>query len=173
MTHAIRLDDENEAEIGSARWYTRDEYIDANGVRIPSRVRLHMPGDLRGPELHLTFRISNGVAACTELYLEAKGGKAIRAKDARDAARVLLDWSEDILEIFTKAHQTVRPPRARKITGQVLAQVAATYRRNLDRNPTRAVADHFGITRPTAGRWVTTARQAGLLPPTTPGKKRA
>lgn len=55
----------------------------------------------------------------------------------------------------------------------ILNQVAALYRAAVDGNPTRAVERVMGYSKRTAGRRVQQARAAGLLPPTTKGKKQA
>ena len=53
-----------------------------------------------------------------------------------------------------------------------LDEVARVYRDAIDGRPTEAVQVRFGYSRRTAARRVEQARAAGLLPPTTPGKKR-
>jgi hypothetical protein len=45
-----------------------------------------------------------------------------------------------------------------------LREVAQVYGA-AERHPTKAVADRFGVPRPTAARWVMSARAQGLLPP--------
>jgi hypothetical protein len=45
-----------------------------------------------------------------------------------------------------------------------LREVAEVYRA-VGRHPTKAVAERFGVPRPTAARWVATARERGLLEP--------
>jgi len=47
-----------------------------------------------------------------------------------------------------------------------LRKVASVYRA-AERHPTKAVAERFGVPRPTAGRWVMAARARGLLEPAT------
>ncbi|WP_336922381.1 hypothetical protein [Aquipuribacter sp. SD81] len=53
-----------------------------------------------------------------------------------------------------------------------LAEVARVYRANVTGNPTAEVEREMHYTRRTAARRVQEARKAGLLPPTTPGKKK-
>ena len=52
-----------------------------------------------------------------------------------------------------------------------LTSIAETYKAACDRGdpPTRAVATAFGRPYGTAARWVTNARNSGLLPPTSKG----
>jgi DNA-binding transcriptional regulator LsrR (DeoR family) len=54
----------------------------------------------------------------------------------------------------------------------MLEEVAALYREYFDDGPWQVIADRFGVSEVTAGRYVGKARKAGLLPPTTPGKKK-
>lgn len=124
-------------------------------------------------------------------------GRDIRQRDI-DLVR-LNDWIEDAFAFsarqygsdgdhhplaafagFMDARRIVRDARrggqgARRITREFLEQVAAVYRRNIDDRPTQAVADAFGIKHSTAAEYVRRARAVDppLLPPTTPGKRRA
>jgi hypothetical protein len=52
----------------------------------------------------------------------------------------------------------------RRIDDPHLRAVAEAYRA-ADRHPTKAVAERFGAPRPTAARWVMTARERGFLEP--------
>jgi hypothetical protein len=52
-----------------------------------------------------------------------------------------------------------------------LAAVADTYRQAFDTAPLKHVAATFGVGRRCAGLYVNQARQAGLLPATTRGRK--
>ena len=65
------------------------------------------------------------------------------------------------------------PEGYRSITPEFLKAVADVYRRNVDGAPTATVAKAFGVKRRMASQYVDRARQAGLLPPTTQGKKKA
>ena len=64
-------------------------------------------------------------------------------------------------------------PRMRGATREELEAVAATYRANIGWNPTEAVQRAYGYTPRTASRRVQQARDAGLLPNTTQGRKLA
>ncbi len=61
----------------------------------------------------------------------------------------------------------------RRVTTELLAQVAEVYRANFDSAPTEAVARTFGVKQRMAHEYVHRARERGFLPPTTQGKKRA
>lgn len=57
-------------------------------------------------------------------------------------------------------------------TNETLRKLAAVYAvaYACGLHPVKAVTDTFGLARSTAGRWVSMARERGLLGPTTPGK---
>ena len=61
----------------------------------------------------------------------------------------------------------------RLVTDQLLRQVADVYRTNIDHAPTQAVARTFAVKSRMASKYVQQARDRGLLPPTTQGKKQA
>jgi hypothetical protein len=65
--------------------------------------------------------------------------------------------------------------RRRQYGDEHWKQVAAVYAalQMVTRKPTAALADRFGVSVPTASRWVATARGRGLLPATTPGSTRS
>jgi hypothetical protein len=66
-----------------------------------------------------------------------------------------------------------RRPRRRKVTEDMLGEIARVYRDHLDEGPWRAIQDRFSVSESTAGRYVLLARKAGYLPVTTAGKKQA
>ena len=66
-----------------------------------------------------------------------------------------------------------RAARRGTVTRAELEEAARVYRENVDGSPTRAVAMLCGYSERTAARRVQQARAAGLLPKTTPGKRRA
>jgi len=73
----------------------------------------------------------------------------------------------------TVLHDARKGHGARRLTPALLAEVAQVYRARIDDRPTAAVAAAFGVAHRTAALYVQRAREAGLLPPTTRGKKRA
>jgi hypothetical protein len=66
-----------------------------------------------------------------------------------------------------RALPVARPQRRRAVTGELLRQVAAVYRKAVTDGepPTTTVAGHFGVSHSTAARWVGQARKAGALGP--------
>ncbi len=71
------------------------------------------------------------------------------------------------------AVRNARRAARRTVTPHLLEAVTKVYRENIDNKPTDAVQGAFAVSYRTAGRYVQLARSAGLLPPTTPGKKEA
>jgi hypothetical protein len=65
------------------------------------------------------------------------------------------------------------PRELRVITDSFLQAVAEVYRRNIGHAPTQAVAKTFGVRSRMASQYVDRARNAGHLPPTSQGKKKA
>lgn len=79
-------------------------------------------------------------------------------------------YDEDEIREARNAIRAARSGARRTITDELLAQVAGTYRQNVSDRPVKAVEHAFGTSHRTAARWVGLAREAGLLPATTPGK---
>ena len=77
------------------------------------------------------------------------------------------------IDVAAEAIRSARSSKgARRITPTFLARVAEIYRANLDHAPTLAVQKAFVVSPRMASEYVQRARRAGLLPPTTPGKKK-
>ena len=69
--------------------------------------------------------------------------------------------------------QEARMSRRGGVTREEHEKVARVYREHVDSSPTRAVGLLLGYGDRTAARRVQQAREAGLLPKTTPGKRKA
>lgn len=96
--------------------------------------------------------------------------------------RVNFGWENTLTSRGIPEFETPIAPRAfdalfsrkRGVTKAELEQVAYIYKQNIHKkNPTEAVERNFGYSGRTASRRVKEAREAGLLPPTTQGRKRA
>lgn len=68
--------------------------------------------------------------------------------------------------------ETPRASKRHRLTQKHLEAVADVYTEALSEGepPTRTVAERFDTTHSTAAKWVTRAREAGLLGATTPGR---
>ena len=114
-------------------------------------------------------------------------GREVRSSDLRNLrpledvieeawVRIRRPWQEvgdlstedlqSVMAARTEDRRALRGLRAqtrRKITPQLLAEVATIYRENLATGtPTKAVAEHFGVASATASLYVKRARDAGL-----------
>jgi hypothetical protein len=147
--------------------------------QLPSRFALlYEPADDE-PRWRMVFEMADdGVPRCTSVHIDASpAGREIRSRDLRLsvedglelAARNLSFGSprdvKDVLNGATlSAVRSARQAAKRKVTDEVLREVAAIYRANVDNNPTAAVAAHLGgVADRTARLWVRRARDAGHL----------
>jgi len=174
-------------------------YVRVGDRMLPPWVDVVMPGAGGQPRLALRLEVIDGVPQCRELTLSSsEGGREIRQLDLRavhvdelvaeiygmlamrvvsegDGVITVAEHGDDAGQ--ADAVRTIREARkgrhARKITPEFLAEVARVYRENIDGNPTQAVERAFDVSKRMASLYVSRAREAGLLPPTTRGRKRA
>lgn len=159
---------------------------------IPKEIRVFVNGGADEPDVHMKIEVRHGIPVCAAVMLHSRPeGLEIRDKDLRLVP--ISDWVEQIAavcsyEATTGGIASTDGPTARavnqrnvraarsgrpRISRERLARVAEIYREHIDSRPTEAVRRAFGVKDRTAARYVEQARQAGLLPPTTPGKKKA
>lgn len=165
---------------------------------VPSRIDVTFPSTAdKWPGVSFVIEMRQGVPVCTEFTVRAHAeGREVRGLDLR--AVKLEEWVENIVaelavvsehtetegnfkvsgsklsEVeFQANRKTVRYARQgarRKITDEMLQQVADIYRAHLADRPVEAVQSAFGTSYRTAARYVELARARALLGPTTPGK---
>jgi hypothetical protein len=165
---------------------------------VPTAINVDCPGDGHQPALHLRLEVVDGVPQCRELRIvSVPGGREVRPVDlgavrewveelfAAFAARVVEDDADGVAAVVevpfgpshdgavSLLHDARKGQGARRITPALLAEVVEVYRAHVDERPTAAVAAAFGVAHRTAALYVQRAREAGLLPPTTRGKRRA
>ncbi len=169
---------------------------------VPPVIDVTFPGADGQPGLSMRLEVVNGMPQCRGLHLESvEGGRAVRQSDL--AAVRLAQWVDDIFAMFAsriiERHEDGSPAAAvgevvtaerhqaaigqfrssrtgkgsRKLTNAFLVGVTDVYRKHFDANPTQAVAVAYGVKPRTASLYVQLARDAGLLPRTTRGRKRA
>jgi hypothetical protein len=168
-------------------------------VVVPRRATWTFTGENGEPDLAAHFEIRDGRPECVRFVIEAKkDGRGLRTADlavlnvdelARGAYEGLalkiadegdgwvaaepIESSADVQEARREVHkaQRGRPAGPPKVE---LQRVAEVYRAHMDSaSPTQAVQLHCGYgSHRTAARRVEQARAAGLLPPTTPGKRK-
>ncbi len=164
---------------------------------VPRQVELHFPGAGGSPSLVMELEVVGDRPECRALRLTAApGNREIRDADLNGIR--LAEWTVDAFSLFAKPilreeqgvvtavrraddgeyhearralTQARRGAAPRKVTDDLLAQVADVYRRNLADRPTQAVEKAFGVGRRQAAVYVSRARQAGFLGQTTRGKK--
>ena len=168
---------------------------------LPERLRAVFPGADGQPSLEMLLEVVDGIPSCQELTLRrTEGGRDVRTDDLR---RIRVEtWLENLFSIaalrvtneretdsgttavlkaqdYTEQRETldaVRKARARarrRLTPELLAEVAEVYRDNVNDRPVEAVRQRFGGEYRTAAKYVERARKEGHLPPTTRGKRQA
>jgi len=165
-------------------------------VVVPRTAVYAHDGDEGEPDLEVRFEVRDGRPECVDFHVRAKpDGRGIRTADLQmvtnlDAIAVNLyaavtpvpdgnafNWmwrqTEENAERARRAAYEARKARRGTVTSAALEEVAKVYRKNLDSSPTRAVQLQLGYSERTAARRVQQAREAGLLPKTTQGKRRA
>jgi hypothetical protein len=146
----------------------------------------HPPGN---PYL-LTHRVNDVRPEVIGIHIAAKpNGRGITTADLRSFA--LDELTTDVFTVVGTPHvppfrtpaddyrhigRTVREARSKsrgRVTRAELEEVARVYREFVGSTPTRAVQLAGNYSERTAARRVQQARAAGLLPQTTPGKRKA
>lgn len=156
-------------------------------------------GSKGSPDLRMRFEVREGRPQCVEVHVEAKpDGRPVRTSDLQvlslDAATISVFSSlalrssydpetnvttlepigseREFWHAVNAADAAVKAPR-RGTTRAELEQVAKVYRDNISGRPVESVRVTMGYgSERTAARRVEQARAAGLLPATTPGKKK-
>lgn len=166
--------------------------LGSSGVYVPSVIFVDFSKDSKAPIRRLKIEIVGGVPACRELRLAARpNGRGLRPSDLE--AIDLPSWIEDILAECTwrvgdagnwvpmhgseRGRKTVAQAQRRgrrKITPELLREVADVYRTHFDDKPIEAVRDALNVEYRTAARYVQLCRsdEYGLLPKTQRGRRR-
>lgn len=170
------------------QWEEADEWVKVGDRLLPPRYRLvSRPGEGDPqPAWTISFELREGVPVCTEVVVSANpGGREVRSTDLRSirledylegtfvnvAMRRWVD-EEGVTHLqrdFGSWRDTVRQVRGarrdarRKVTDELLEEVAKVYRDNIDSSPTQAVSDRLGVAERTARLYVRRARDAGFL----------
>ena len=162
----------------------------------PSWVELDAVGDKGAPDVWARFEMRDGVPEVVDFRLTAKAeGRAVRTADL-NSWQPLEGLATNAFRNFARLkdpEQAGSDPYGPKderdfwrIGGDLvsaraghrgpsvaeLEEVARVYRDAIEGRPTEAVQVMLGYSRRTAARRVQQARAAGLLPETTPGKKK-
>lgn len=173
-----------------------DRMVRMGGVLVPPRLTLTLaPTDAGDPAIVAEFVVVDGTPHCREVRVSVSQRRpGLRQADLAEFN--VADWTEHVFALV--AHRIVsvergemvldtaeqssarraverarrrRPPR--KLTPEYLQRVADIYRDNIADRPTTAVSEQLEVNYRSALDYVQRARRAGLLPPTTPGRKDA
>jgi len=188
--------------VWSGRWVTSHtpRYVRVGDYALPAKVVTELKGDRGNPDVTVQFEMRDGRPQVVGVYLVADAqGRQIRTSDLQslplDAMLVSVftgvamkstydpetnvttsDPVTDEREFWAAVNAVdaaVKAPR-RGTTKAELEQVAKLYREHVDGRPVEAIRTLMGYgSDRTAARRVEQARAAGLLPSTTPGKKKA
>jgi hypothetical protein len=153
---------------------------------VPPKASMTFEGRDGTPDATLRFEIRDGRPECVEVHVMAgPDGRGIRSADLAmvnvdtvtiavfaQLAEIGLQSEAERLSAFRSVSEA-RLRRRPTVTRTDLEEVAKVYRKHLKSDPTAAVARQLGYTHRTAARRVAQAREAGLLPATTPGKRKA
>lgn len=150
----------------------------AEGRVYPSTVE-YWPDDDGPWKVTLDWQVADGRVECMRVEVEAldptRPVTEGTLRDLKIGERIRRGRAS--VTGVAQAAQTAgaRPSGMRKSTWERLQKAAEVYRSAYRRGeaPARAVADHFGLSPGGASSLVARARDAGLLPPTSPGAPQA
>jgi hypothetical protein len=157
------------------------------GAVVPPKARMTFDGIKGTPDVVMSFEVRDSRPECTSVIVTAKpNGRGIRTADMQMfnidnlAIGVFGQLATTGVRDQQYAEQAVRSvhearlSRRGALTRDELEEVAKVYREHLDASPTKAVKLLLGYSSDrTAARRVKQAEDAGLLPKTTQGKRRA
>jgi hypothetical protein len=172
-----------------------DDWVPVGDRWVPRQILVHSPVPDQ-PDLTLKIEVRQGIPVYTEVIVRSRpNGPDVRK---RDLDIPLDDWLEQFVGVCSmigkdfdssgKPGRLVKQPSDRRaamvnarrvrsgrprLASDRLQKVALLYREHIADRPTEAVSRAFGVSHRTAARYVQQARGAGLLPDTTPGKRKA
>lgn len=175
------------------------EWIRVLDRLLPPWVDVVIPGSGDQPTLTAHLEVINNVPMCTSLKVErVDGGREVRQRDLSavhvseivneiyGALSLKFEIDEDGVliasegfgrgiqaEAIKQIAESRKGRGARKITPEFLQGVADIYRANIADNPAQSVQRELGVSPRMAGVYIRRARDLGLLPETTGGKKKA
>lgn len=185
---------------GRASYTGEGKLVNLGHTVVPSRATYSFDGDQGSPDSVVRFEVRDGRPECVEIIIKARpNGRGIRAEDVGLinigplAESVFAELGSPIEPIpgapgmastqwpasesgKWAVRGDVADRRSQKRRGpnrDELERVAEVYRSHLESAPVQAVAQLFDYSDRTAARRIQEARAAGLLPPTTKGKKKA
>lgn len=185
--------EESTLELDGIEVTLSSRYVGVGDVLVPETMVISTPGDASTPSVRARVEVRDGAPRVVSIafesgpadgevrqshlrsvevsaLLEFHGGMAMKIEDTDDGAVVSFGERLDGAAVA----RTIRNERSRRrLTRAFLEQVAEVYRANIDHAPTRAVRERFYVSERAASGYVAAARDAGLLPPTSQGRKNA
>lgn len=163
---------------------------------VPEAFELSIDRENGSPVLALGFEVRDGLPQCRRAELRSTDeGREVLSSDLRGvrvedlleqavgAVAMLLDddaergvWTLEPVTTGGELRGTLAETRRlrrqarRRVTDELLREVAEVYRAHVDDAPTRAVAERTGRSHRTAALYVQQARQAGFLGAATHGR---
>lgn len=194
MQCRLPLYDSADCVVGTVWWWEGVRESKLGTARVPSSFQVYIAAGGSSPLVQLSVEIVRQVPRCTGVFVTADhAGEEVLAKHLKDIR--LTDWIDFAIANLAREVMPIGPGRGlralgrtprgekaakvavklarsrAKITPEFLSEVVGVYRDNFHDRPVVAVEKHFRVARPTAAKYVQQARVAGLLPPTTRGKK--
>jgi hypothetical protein len=159
-------------------------------VPVPPEAVMTFEGADGTPDVTMRFRVRDGRPECADISVRAKDdGRGIRSADLAmfhvDTLAIgvfeqlavesaMLSGSDDVDVVSVRRDITEARLRTRGVVNHAeLERVAEVYREHGGHKPAETVAKMLGYSKRTAARRIKQAEEAGLLPPTTPGKRRS
>ncbi|TDC98510.1 hypothetical protein E1292_35320 [Nonomuraea deserti] len=166
---------------------------------LPQAINVVLPGAGGQPRLAARLEVVDGIPQCREITISSvEDGREVKQLDLRAigvaemveevfaafATRIILEEDGSItavkeagerphIETVRAIAETRKGKGARKITQAFLEEVAAIYSENAGQNPTQAVQRAFDVSPRMAGNYIRKARDLGLLPEVTDGRRRS
>ncbi|HEY6422638.1 MAG TPA: hypothetical protein VIY28_05180 [Pseudonocardiaceae bacterium] len=161
-------------------------FVQLGDAIVPPKAEMTFEGTGGSPDVQMRFEIRDGRPECVEINVMAKpDGRGIRSADMAmfnlDNLAIGVFGQLATIGVHAESEQLsalrsvgeARSARRPTVTRADLDEVARVYRAHVEASPTRAVELLLGYSARTAARRVAQAREAGLLPRTTPGKRKA
>jgi len=149
-----------------------DSFVDVHGVPFLEAIRLTVTNDAGLPcNVEMEARMRRGRYEVNQFVcLRKKGGPEITSEVIRrlPVGDLLRFAALNANSLWASPYADPEKIRAQGPTDESLRVVAQVYRMAIAArdDPTAAVASGLQLPRPTAARWVKTARQRGFLGPT-------
>ncbi len=171
------------------------ETVEVGDRILPREIEVSRESIGDDPAITLRLRVVNGIPTCTRVEVDMESSRGVLQNDL--ASINLLEIVTDVFAAFAMVRlkgsmaeqgfviaearagqddrratkKLINQTRRRKITPELLQEVATIYTEHFDDRPTEAVRRSFGLSVRMAAQYVRKARDAGYLGQTTRGRK--